>query len=96
MSLGLANTSASNGGLILGLGPLLTTLMAILFLGTRMTWFNMTGIVLGLSGVAFIVTHGSSGMSGVSIGDVYVFLAILAQAISFILIKKCQPRSIRG
>lgn len=100
LSLGLANTSASNGGLILGLGPLLTTLMAILFLGTRMTWFNMTGIVLGLSGVAFIVTHGSSGMSGVSIGDVYVFLAILAQAISFILIKKMSatldPRLMTG
>lgn len=100
LSLGLANTSASNGGLILGLGPLLTTLMAILFLGTRMTWFNMTGIVLGLSGVAFIVTHGSSGMSGVSIGDVYVFLAILAQAISFILIKKMaatlDPRLMTG
>lgn len=100
LSLGLTTTSASNGGLIIGLGPLLTTLMAILFLGTRMTGLNMTGIVLGLSGVAFIVTHGSSGMSGVSVGDVYVFLAILSQAISFIMIKKMSttldPRLMTG
>lgn len=36
LSIGLTETSAANGGLILGLGPLLTTILAFFFLETRL------------------------------------------------------------
>jgi drug/metabolite transporter (DMT)-like permease len=88
LSLGLSKTSASNGGIILGLGPILTTILSIIFLKHRVTLLRTLGIFLGFAGVAFTVILGSGGISGVSIGDVFVFLAILAQCLSFIVIKK--------
>ncbi|MGC4377651.1 DMT family transporter [Fictibacillus sp. Mic-4] len=100
LSIGLSKTSASNGGLILGMGPLLTTILAILFLGSIVTVTRALGIVLGLTGVAFIVLEGNGSIHGVSIGDLYVFFAILSQAASFILIKKISktldPRLMTG
>ncbi|CAM2917036.1 DMT family transporter [Paenibacillus sediminis] len=100
LSNGLAHTSASNGGLILGTGPILTTVLAILFLGDKVTWPRIIGVLLGISGVAFIVLEGGGGVSSISLGDVYVFLAILSQAISFIIIKRVSgtldPRLMTG
>ncbi|MDQ0200499.1 DMT family transporter [Neobacillus ginsengisoli] len=100
LSIGLSKTSASNGGLILGLGPLLTTIVAFCFLGNKVTVWKMLGIILGLTGVSFIVMEGSGGVSGISLGDLFVFLAILSQAISFAIIKKASatldPRLMTG
>lgn len=100
LSLGLLKTSASNGGLILGLGPLLTTIVAFILIGTRVTFIRLLGIIMGLTGVTFIVVIGNGGVHAISIGDLYVFLAIFAQAFSFILIKKIShtldPRLMTG
>nr|WP_318509658.1 DMT family transporter [Bacillus sp. T3] len=99
LSIGLKQTSASNGGLILGLGPLLTTLLAILFLGTSVTMARIVSVVLGFCGVIMVVLKDGS-ISGISIGDIYVFLSILSQAISFIFISKISrsldPRLMTG
>jgi drug/metabolite transporter (DMT)-like permease len=100
LSIGLAKTSASNGGLILGLGPLLTTIVAFLFLGNRVTILKILGIILGMTGVSFIVLEGNGGISSISLGDLYVFFAILAQSLSFVLIKRISntldPRLMTG
>jgi drug/metabolite transporter (DMT)-like permease len=100
LSLGLAKTSASNGGLILGLGPILTTITAYFFLKTRISLIQLIGIILGLTGVSFIVLIGQGGISVISIGDVYVFISILTQALSFLMIKKVSntldPRLMTG
>lgn len=100
LSTGLTQTSATNGGLILGLGPLLTAILAVMFLGNILTAIRVIGIVLGLAGVSFIVFQGSSEINGVSMGDIYIFISILAQAASFILIKKASetldPRLMTG
>lgn len=100
LSVGLMQTSASNGGLILGTGPLLTAIMAFLFLGNRLTWIRVMGILLGIIGISFVVLQGSDGLSGVSTGDLYIFLSILSQALSFIIISKVSktldPRLMTG
>ncbi|NNV07888.1 DMT family transporter [Geobacillus sp. C56-T2] len=88
LAVGLTNTTAVNVGLVLGLVPLVTALLAIVFLGQRPTPFRLLGIALGFFGVVFVVANGNGGLGHLSIGDVYVFLAVLAQGISFILIKK--------
>lgn len=99
LSIGLRGTTASNGGLILGLGPLLTTLLAITFLGTTLTMARVVGVLLGLTGVALVVLKDGS-LSGVSFGDLFVFISILSQAISFIFISKISksldPRLMTG
>lgn len=100
LSVGLKNTSAVNGGLILGVGPLLTAILAIIFLGSRLTWIKFLGFIIGFSGVFITVLEGKSGMHGVSIGDFEIFLSILSQAFSFILIKQASktmdPRLLTG
>jgi drug/metabolite transporter (DMT)-like permease len=88
LAVGLTKTTASNTGLILGLVPLVTSVLAIVFLGNRFTVFRFIGILLGFTGVVFVVLNGKSGIHHVSIGDFYIFLSVLSQAISFIMIKK--------
>jgi drug/metabolite transporter (DMT)-like permease len=99
LSVGLTETTATNGGLILGMSPLLTTILAIIFLGTPLTFLRSTGLILGFAGVAFIVLEGSD-LTGISSGDGYILLSVLTQAVSFILIKKVahtlDPRLMTG
>lgn len=99
LSIGLTGTTATNGGLIIGMSPLLTTILAISFLGTPLTLLKTVGLLLGFSGVAFIVLEGSQ-VAGISFGDGYILLSVLTQAVSFILIKRVahtlDPRLMTG
>ncbi|MFD2616188.1 DMT family transporter [Terrilactibacillus laevilacticus] len=88
LSIGLTKTTASNTGILLGMVPLITSVLAVIFLGDRLTIMKCIGILIGFSGVTFIVIKGSSGFQAISIGDFYIFLSVLAQGISFVLIKK--------
>jgi drug/metabolite transporter (DMT)-like permease len=88
LSLGLQKTTATNGGLIMGLAPLMSTVLAILFLGTRLTGIRFIGIALGLTGVGFVVLNGGGAISSGSLGDLFVFISLFVQAISYVFIRK--------
>lgn len=88
LALGLEQTSATNAALILALVPLSTALMAMLFLGDRISWVRGTGILLGFLGVTFVVLQGTAGLEENLTGDLWVFGAMVSQAVSFIFIKK--------
>ncbi len=88
LALGLTLTTGSNTGLILGLVPLFTSIFAMIFLKEVITVFKALGILAALSGVYFIILKGNGPVSGFSLGDLYIFGAVITQAISFILIKK--------
>ncbi|OQM45378.1 EamA family transporter [Anoxybacillus sp. UARK-01] len=88
LSAGLVKTTASNAGIILGMSPLVTGLLAIVILRERLGVSKFVGIVLGFTGVIFIVIHSSAKLGSVSLGDVSIFCAVLAQALSFIFSKK--------
>ncbi|QNG60352.1 DMT family transporter [Bacillus sp. PAMC26568] len=100
LSVGLTMTTSTNGGLILGLGPMLTAILSILFLNQRLTALRFTGFVLGLTGVGFTILAGSKGLSSINMGDLYIFISIFTQACSFIIIKKAcktlDPRLMTG
>ena len=100
LSEGLSKTTAANGGLILGLGPLLTAILSMALLKQRPTRTRLLGFLLGGAGVSFTVLAGSGGVSAASTGDLEVFLSILSQALSFIVIKKAaetlDPRLLTG
>jgi drug/metabolite transporter (DMT)-like permease len=53
LSIGLTQTTASNAGLILGMVPLLTTILAILLLGENIRIAQVMGFILILFGVLF-------------------------------------------
>lgn len=99
LSIGLTGTTATNAGLITGTSPLLTTILAILFIGAPLTILRAIGLLIGFTGVSFIVLEGGE-VTGVSFGDAYVLLSVLTQAISFILIKRVahtlDPRLMTG
>ncbi|MGD7044689.1 DMT family transporter [Jeotgalibacillus proteolyticus] len=88
LSIGLTLTSAVNAGLILGLIPILTAIAAMIFLKARLTPLKLIGIIIGFAGVALVVMAGSQGAFRVAAGDLFIFMAGLTQAISFVLIKK--------
>jgi drug/metabolite transporter (DMT)-like permease len=88
LSLGLTKTSASNTGLILGMAPLITSIFAFMFLGDRLTILRMIGIMFGFTGITIIIMNGNHDVGAFSIGDFYIFLSVLSQGISFILIRK--------
>ncbi|WP_066295277.1 DMT family transporter [Bacillus sp. FJAT-29937] len=100
LSVGLTNTTATNGALILGTGPLLTAILSSVILRNRATWIQILGFLFGSAGVSFIVLSGEGGLSGLSIGDLHIFFSILSQALSFILISKAaksmDPRLLTG
>ena len=85
---GLTKTSATNAGLILGMGPLLTALLSMLFFKKRPTLIAALGFILGGIGVSVIVLFGSGRLQSINLGDLEIFLCILSQAGSFILINK--------
>lgn len=85
LSQGLVLTEASNTVLILALSPVTTFILAVLFLGDRFTKWRSIGIGLAFIGVVFIQ---GGGTVGISLGEVYVFIAMFVQAVSFIYIKK--------
>ncbi|KIL51844.1 DMT family transporter [Jeotgalibacillus soli] len=91
LSVGLTETSAVNGGLILGLLPILTAIAAILFLRARLTPIKLAGILVAFVGVSFVVIAGGQGGFQVAKGDIFIFLSAITQAVSFVLIKKTSP-----
>ncbi|MFZ3587776.1 DMT family transporter [Bacillus sp. DJP31] len=88
LAVGLTTSTATNAGLILGLIPLCTSILAMLFLGERFTVSKSLGILVALVGVYFIVMNDEGSLNGLAIGDLYLVGAVITQAISFILIKK--------
>jgi len=88
LSIGLVNTSATNGASILALIPLVTNLLAVLFLKARMTILKICGVLFGMIGIYFILVLGGGSFTELSSGDLFVFLSVIAQALSFIFIRK--------
>ncbi|WP_144511963.1 DMT family transporter [Bacillus sp. FJAT-22090] len=87
LNIGLSITSGTHGGLILGTGPMLTAISAALILKYFPTKFQWLGLVCGFAGLSVsILVGGDTG--GANIGDFFVFLAILAQVLSYMVISK--------
>lgn len=95
LSMGLEKTSAINGGIILGFSPLLTAILALLFGFNKFNFVTFLGFILGAFGVTISVANGGEIETSLSIGDLYIFLSISAQAFSFLIIKKVSS-SIEG
>jgi drug/metabolite transporter (DMT)-like permease len=88
MSVGLNNTTATNAGIILGASPIATAIAAAIFLKDKLTIQRGLGFVLGFIGVTVIIMAGSNEGFAISMGDLYLCVAVIVQTISFVLIKK--------
>lgn len=91
LALGLTHTSGVNTGLILGASPLITMMLAVILLKDRVTTLRVIGFFLGFIGIIMTSLAGADSLSAISIGDLMIFVSMLSQAFSFILISKLNP-----
>lgn len=100
LSSGLTLTSGTNAGLVLGTGPMLTAVLVSLIMRNYPSKLQWIGVVIGLIGVSATVLVGNGGASGMNLGDVFVFLSILSQVFSYLIIAKVantlDPRLMTG
>lgn len=88
LSIGLSMTTSSNAGLILGTGPVLTAVLVSVIMRIYPSRLQWVGVMLGLFGVSATVLAAGNGASGLSFGDAFVFLSILTQVFSYLVISK--------
>lgn len=91
LALGVANTTGVNTGIILGANPLVVLMLSILLLKSAFTRLRIVGFALGFIGIIVTSLAGVDGVSSLSIGDLMIFISMLTQAYSFILISKLTP-----
>jgi drug/metabolite transporter (DMT)-like permease len=94
MAIGVQYTTAGNGSLILGLNPLATALLAMLFLGEGMTWRKALGIGVGFSGVLIVVLSQQGGVQMNGMGDAIMFFSMLMYVAGGLLIRKLVIRGV--
>jgi drug/metabolite transporter (DMT)-like permease len=89
---GLKTVSAGLGGLIVSANPVFTAALAALFLGESLTWRKVSGLLLGISGVGFIVWHRTSvGTDGLH-GILFTLASLASIVVGTILFKVLAPK----
>ncbi|MEQ9814997.1 MAG: DMT family transporter [Azospirillaceae bacterium] len=88
---GLADTTATNAGLIYAASPMLICLLAAVFLRERITPRQLAGIVLAAIGVVTVLTRGSPEALlefRFNPGDLWILVAVVSWAIYSLLIRR--------
>ncbi|CAB3745572.1 hypothetical protein LMG24238_07698 [Paraburkholderia sediminicola] len=82
LTIGIHLSTATNGALITALQPLLSSFMALTFLGERINHQRWLGTVVGLGGVAVtILMQPSAQLLQAGAGDILIFAAVAAYCI---------------
>lgn len=89
---GLQTVSAGLGGLIVSANPVFTAVLAAVFLGEALTWRKVTGLVLGIAGVGFIVWHRMSVGSDSLHGITFTLASLASIVVGTILFKVLAPK----
>lgn len=88
--LGMQMTSAVNGALIMAISPLVTALLAALFLGERLSRMQMLALPVALAGVAVVVLGGGARLT-LSPGDALMLGANFSWSLYNVLAKRLMP-----
>jgi drug/metabolite transporter (DMT)-like permease len=90
--IGMRGISAGLSALIVSANPVLTAVLAAVFLEEKMTWRKAAGLLLGLGGVAFIVesriTNGLDSPTGIA----FTVAALVSLVGGTILFKRLAPK----
>jgi drug/metabolite transporter (DMT)-like permease len=89
---GLQTVSAGLGGLIVSANPVFTALLAAVFLGESLTWRKVAGLLLGISGVSFIVWHRMSVGTDSLHGILFTLASLASIVVGTILFKVFAPK----
>lgn len=91
IAIGLKITSGINGSLIMGVNPLLTAILSFIILRERISWYRIFGFMLGFFGIIITTMSGINRITDFSLGDLYVFIGVFVQGLSFVLISLIKP-----
>jgi drug/metabolite transporter (DMT)-like permease len=89
---GLKSVSAGLGGLIVSANPVFTAVLAALFLGEALTWRKVLGLLLGVAGVGFIVSHRMSVGTDSPTGILFTLASLASIVAATILFKLFAPK----
>ena len=89
---GLKYVSAGLGGLIVSANPVFTAALAAVLLGETMSWRKVAGLLLGITGVAFIVWHRMSVGTDSLRGVLFTFASLASIVAGTILFKLLAPK----
>ena len=88
---GLMTTSAVNGSLIVSLSPMITAVLASIFLNGKIKFIQWIAILFGFIGVAIVLVRGDLEVLrnlDLQIGDLYIFMMALCFSTSQIIVNK--------
>lgn len=91
----LQTTSANSAALIMATNPLLTALLAVAFLGERLTNRHLVALPLALVGVAVVISQGDlHNLESLSFarGDLLMLAANLSWAMYNVLVRRFMPQ----
>ncbi len=89
---GLQTVSAGLGALIVSANPVFTAAFAALFLGEPLTWRKISGLLLGVIGVGFIVWHRMSAGTDSVHGILFTLASLASIVAGTILFKLLAPK----
>src|SRR5271167_4907845 len=89
---GLKTVSAGLGGLIVSANPVFTAMLAALLLGEQLTWRKAVGLLLGIIGVGFIVSHRISVGTDSWHGILFTLASLASIVLGTILFKVLAPK----
>jgi drug/metabolite transporter (DMT)-like permease len=89
---GLQTVSAGLGGLIVSANPVFTAVLAAVFLGEPLTLRKVAGLLLGISGVGFIVWHRMSVGTDSWHGILFTLASLASIVVGTILFKVFAPK----
>jgi drug/metabolite transporter (DMT)-like permease len=89
---GLKTVSAGLGGLIVSANPVFTAGLAALFLGEQLTTRKVAGLLLGITGVGFIVWHRMSVGTDSLHGILFTLASLASIVLGTILFKVLAPQ----
>jgi drug/metabolite transporter (DMT)-like permease len=85
---GLSMTTPSNAAIIMVSNPIITIILASLFLRERLSSFKLIGVLLGAAGVVLLLSdHKFSFGSDTFVGDLLVLINSTSWAVYLILVK---------
>jgi len=88
----LRSISSGLGAVIISSNPVLTAVLAAVFLNERMTWRKVAGLLLGIGGVVFVVESRLTGGLEHPIGIALSIAALISLAGGTILFKLFAPK----
>jgi drug/metabolite transporter (DMT)-like permease len=89
---GLQTVSAGLGGLIVSANPIFTAALAALLLGEALTWRKIAGLLLGITGVGFIVWHRMSVGNDSLHGILFTLASLASIVLGTMLFKLLAPK----